>query len=160
MDQTRLEVRPFREEDVGQLHGLMMKLAEFEGYVSGVTERDLKDQGLCDDPSFEAFVAHETGKADLLGMAVIYTIPFTYTGRPNLVLKELFVEESARTLGVGSKLFEAVKRRAKALNCIELLWTIVPWNDNARAFYSKHGGRKEERWEAWICDDFGDGDNG
>ncbi|MGI9370429.1 MAG: GNAT family N-acetyltransferase [Ruegeria sp.] len=154
MTVKEIVVRPFQAADVPQLHALMLALAEFEGYDLAVTPADIIDRGLSDAPQFEAFVAHHTGSTELLGMAVVYQIPYTYHLKPNLVLKELNVTEASRGSGVGEALFGAVKSRAAELQCGQLLWAVVPWNDKAKGFYSKNGGRSEDRWESWICDKF------
>ncbi len=154
MKTNEIVVRPFHAEDVPQLHALMSALADFEGYDLAVTPADVIRRGLSETPQFEAFVAHNKGSTDLVGMAVIYQIPYTYHLKPNLVLKELYVSEGSRGCGVGDALFGAVKARAAELQCGQLLWAVVPWNENAKRFYRKHGGRSEDRWESWICDKF------
>ncbi|MBL4614450.1 MAG: GNAT family N-acetyltransferase [Magnetovibrio sp.] len=154
MAEQDITVRPFQPPDVPQLHGLMRALAEFEGYEFVATQAGIMERGLSENPQFEALVAHFSGSDKLIGMAVIYQIPYTYHLKPNLVLKELFVTEQARGAGVGEALFNAVKVRASVLGCGQLLWSVVPWNDKAKSFYSKLGGRMEDRWEGWICEDF------
>ena len=61
---------------------------------------------VCSPRLFTAFVAEQDD--DLVGMAVVYTIPWTYTLRPKVVLKELFVEEAARNMGAGRAPMAAV----------------------------------------------------
>ena len=153
MGELEIVVRSFQSPDVQQLHGLMRALAEFEGYEFAVTQTDIIERGLSKSPQFEAFVAHLSGSDKLIGMAVLYQMPYTYHLKPNLVLKELFVTKQARGSGVGEALFKGVKARASVLGCGQLLWTVVPWNDKAKSFYSKLGGRMEDRWESWICED-------
>ena len=149
-----ISVRPFTRRDVPQLLSLMRGLAKFEGYIDAfeVTEEALLEHGLGHDPKFEAVVAHEEDKADLLGMAVLYAIPWTYDLRPNLVLKELYVDESARGMGVGAALFEAVARRARVLNCSRVLWTVLKGNGDAERFYRQQGGAPDPLWDSWTLD--------
>ena len=61
-----------------------------------------------------------------------------FKGKPSLLLKNLFVQESARGLKIGEKLVTKISCRALELNCcrIELL---VEKNNPARAFYEKFG---------------------
>ncbi len=89
MKSEEIVVRPFHAEDVPQLHALMSALADFEGYDLAVTPADVVERGLSEAPQFEVFVAHNTGSTDLVSMAVVYQIPYTYHLKPNLVLKEL-----------------------------------------------------------------------
>ncbi|WP_029040670.1 GNAT family N-acetyltransferase [Cucumibacter marinus] len=152
MPATAIAVRPFTRPDVPQLHDLMLALADFEGYDLAVTPDDIIKRGLGTSPQFEALVAHREGSDMLLGMAVTYLIPYTYSLKPTMVLKELYVTEEARGAGVGEALFNAVKARAAAGDCGQLIWTVVPWNEKAKLFYAKLGGRPEEQWQSWVCD--------
>jgi GNAT superfamily N-acetyltransferase len=101
-------VRPFERRDVAAVLALMRELAVFERYIAHfrVTEADLLEHGFGAHPRFGVFVA-EHGVA-IIGIAVHYQIPWTFDLRPILVLKELFVSETARGLGAGTALFDLV----------------------------------------------------
>ena len=145
-------VRDFVESDVPQLLELMISLAEFEGYVDefAVTEEVLRARGLGDNPEFKALVAEDAGNPGvLLGMAVYYFIPYTFDLRPDIVLKELFVAETARSSGVGEALMLQLASRAKAANCKRLKWLVLPENVRAKRFYAALGATHDASWEAW-----------
>ena len=88
-----MHVRLAERGDVDRLLELMRGLARFEEYIDrfAVTRESVLEHGFGDARLFTAFVAEQGD--DLVGMAVVYTIPWTYTLRPKVVLKELFVEE-------------------------------------------------------------------
>lgn len=111
MNASPLTVRPFERPDVSDVLGLMRGLAIFEGYIDKffVTEADLIEHGLGDNPRFGVLVADLGGRA--VGIAVHYVIPWTYDLKPALVLKELFVDETARSSGAGAALIAALKPR-------------------------------------------------
>ena len=146
-------VRPACAADASQLLALMRELAAFEGYIEQfcVSEEDLLERGLRGgaSPQFSALVA-ETGKGQLLAYALVYTVPYTFDLRPNLVLKELYVRESARGLGIGQALMAAVLNLAKQLGCARLKWNVLPGNTRAQVFYRSLGGAQDSAWEAWI----------
>jgi ribosomal protein S18 acetylase RimI-like enzyme len=144
------EVRPFRLEDVPALLKLMISLAEFERYADrfAVTEADLIERGLSTDPQFYALVA-ERDKV-LVGYAVYYLIPFTFTLEPRAVMKELFVVESARGVGVGGLLFDALCTEARARGANEVHWLVLPSNEAATRFYRAHGGARDDEWDRWF----------
>lgn len=152
-----LRVRSFTEADIPELLELMKGLARFEGYIDHfvVTRDDLAAHGLGPSPRFEAFVAEVEGVEGLVGMAVVYQIPWTYDLRPTLVMKELFVRESGRGRGVGGALLQRVAERAVELDCPRVLWTVLSTNEGARRFYSSAGARKDEVWEPWGLDEAG-----
>ncbi len=145
------EVRPFRASDTGELLALMRGLAEVEGYADDfdISEQDLIERGLSTRPDFRAYVVPRCGSGELLGMAVTYRINWTYAGRPNVVLKELFVREDARGVGVGHSLMQAVLDEARQINAYKLLWTVLPNNRRARLFYSSFGAVPDAKWQSW-----------
>lgn len=145
-------VRPFTQDDVPQLLELMKALARFEGYIDDfrITEAELIERGLGPAPQFEALVAHREGSPDLLGMTVIYLIPFTHTLRPKMVMKELFITKDARGLGLGTALFEAMLERARALDCYEVIWTVLKGNSPAEDFYRQRGASPDPVWDGWT----------
>lgn len=151
-----LKAREFSKEDVPQLLELMKGLARFEGYIDDfkVTEADIIDNGLNDKPLFKAYVAHHDNSSELLGMAVTYISPWTYNMRPNLVLKELFVKNSARGTQIGQKLMRAVAKQAKSINAKEIQWFVLSSNSKAQAFYTQLGGKHDSKWQVWdMLDD-------
>ena len=52
-------------------------------------------------------------------------------------LQDLFVDSSARGLGLGRKLIEAVYARAKADGCSRVHWLTQPGNTTARQLYDR-----------------------
>ncbi len=145
------EVREFAIEDVDQLLTLMHALAVFEGYDSAfrVSREALIDNGLGDSPLFRAYVMPDRLTGRILGMAVTYAIPWTYTLRPDLVLKELYVLDEARGMGVGDALMQAVISEAVSIDAFRLQWTVLESNDTAKRFYSSLGADKDTLWEKW-----------
>lgn len=147
-------VRDFQVADVPELLALMRELAAFEGYLDdfAVTGADLVERGLGAHPQFYAKVAGGLPGERLLGMAVIYFIPFTYTLRPACVLKELFVRGDARGLGVGQALLAAVASTALDHGAASMRWTVLSGNEGAQRFYAREGGRHDAAWQPWCMD--------
>lgn len=154
---TQIQVRPFMHADVGELLELMRGLARFEGYIDDfvVTEQDLVRFGLGAEPAFEAFVAEGSDGRGLLGMVVLYRIPWTYDLRPTLVMKELFVRDDARGRGVGQALLKRAAARAREIDCPRLIWTVLPSNTAAKRFYSAAGATQDLDWEHWQLGEAG-----
>lgn len=139
--------------DAAALLVLMRALARFEGYLDQfrVTETDLLERGLVQGArqEFTALVADD-GSGGLLGYAVVCSLPFTYDLLPNLLLKELYVEDARRGLGVGRALMAAVIAEGRARGCARLKWDVLQGNTKAQAFYRSLGGAPDARWEGWI----------
>lgn len=147
---TAIVVRPFVATDAAKLLGLMRDLARFEDYIDAfaVDEAALIRQGLGPDADFQAFVADEDG--ELVGMAVTYVLTWTYTLKPRVVLKELFVKESKRSGGAGRALMKRVQMHARELGAEHIAWTVMHGNRNAEAFYRRLGGQPDAKWENWL----------
>jgi GNAT superfamily N-acetyltransferase len=147
--------RRFEHRDIAQLLEMMRQLAIFEGYIDQfcVTAEDLQRFGLVDPPLFDAIVAYDSeGDSQLFGMAVYYTIPWTFTLKPTLVLKELYIKTSQRGRGIGTALFESLTRSAQAIGAFRINWTVVQGNENAMHFYRKMGGLPDTKWQNWTLE--------
>lgn len=150
---SAVTVRDFQAADIPALLSLMRALAEFEGYAQhfAVTADDLLTHGLGPDPLFGAKVA-VSAAGDLAGMAVHHIIRWTYDRRPTLVLKELYVSEGWRGLGVGHALMQAVATHAHTIGAPRLHWLVLPGNHAAMRFYRSLGGEPEAGWQSWHMD--------
>ena len=130
-----MRVRLAVPQDADRLLELMRGLARFEEYINefAVARESILEHGFGDARLFTAFVAEPDDY--LVGMAVTYPIQWTYTLRPKLVLKELFVEESARNMGVGKALMSAVNAHTRSAGAAEVIWTVMSGNVAAEDFY-------------------------
>lgn len=152
VDTPALVVRAFQRDDAEQLLALMRALAEFEGYAHrfAVNEFELLRRGLGDDPQFEALVAERADRpGELLGMAVYHFVRYSADLRPDLMLKELYVAERARAMGVGHALMERLQQRARDAGSTRIKWLVLPDNERAKRFYSACGARHDRDWENW-----------
>src|SRR5687768_4636044 len=134
-------IRRALASDAPQLLSLMRGLAQFEGYADrfAVTEDALLERGFSPQrpPEFIAWVAEIDGK--LLGYAVIYVIPFTFDLRPTLVLKEQFIDSTARGRNLGHGLMHAVIEHGRSVDARLIRWQVLPSNEPAKNFYRQHG---------------------
>lgn len=140
--------------DASQLLSLMRGLAQFEGYDDrfAVTVDALLERGFSPQrpPEFIAWVAAMDG--NLVGYALIYVIPFTFDLRPTLVLKELFIDASARGRNFGRGLMQAVIEHGRSMNARLIRWQVLPSNEPAKDFYRQHGACVDADWENWFLD--------
>ena len=145
-----MHVRLAERGDVDRLLELMRGLARFEEHIDrfAVTRESVLEHGFGDARLFTAFVAEQDD--DLVGMAVVYTIPWTYTLRPKVVLKELFVEEAARNMGAGRALMAAVISHAKSIGAADLIWTVMAGNSAAEGFYRSLSASPDHKWNSWA----------
>lgn len=145
-------IRRAQASDAPQLLSLMRGLARFEGYDDkfAVTVDALIERGFTPSrpAEFTAWVAELEGA--LVGYAVIYVIPYTFDLRPTVVLKELFIDESARGRNFGHGLMNAVIEHARSLNARLIRWQVLPDNESAKRFYRRSGAAADADWENWF----------
>jgi GNAT superfamily N-acetyltransferase len=154
MTTPAFEIRAFQKRDIPQLLELMKALAILEGYIDqfAVTARSLEDHGLGSNPRFGVLVA-VASSGSLLGMAVHYTIPWTFDLKPTLILKELYVSDATRGSGVGQALIKALAQEAKRVGAPRIKWTVLDANVPAQKFYANLGGRCDQEWQSWYLDE-------
>ena len=147
---TSIHIRRAVEADVSPLLELMHGLAEFEAYAAefAVDESTLRRQGFTrEPPDFYALVAEAPSVLPgLAGMLVYYLIPFTFRARPTLHIKELFVADAARRLGVGEALMRAAAAAALEHDCATIQWQVAEWNTSAQQFYERLGAQAAREW--------------
>jgi GNAT superfamily N-acetyltransferase len=144
---TELKIRKAIESDIPQLLPLMRDLAEFEKYADAfaITEDILREQGFRQSrPDFQCLVAEENGS--LIGMLVYYFVAFTYRAKPNLIIKELYVDESHRSNGVGNLLMKGAAQEAKCAGCGVIKWWVAKWNKRSIEFYERLGAKIDHDW--------------
>lgn len=149
-----MEIRKAIEEDVPNLLPLMRQLAEFEKYANdfAVTDELLREQGFHrSPPDFHCLIAEEA--SELVGFLVYYFVPFTYRAKPNLIIKELYTEESHRSRGVGKRLMKAVARQAEEVDCGMIKWSVAKWNQRGIKFYERLSARIDHDWHEFQMSD-------
>ncbi len=142
-------VREFIHQDIPQLLEMMRALATFEGYIEDfvVDEQTLTEWGLGKNPKFHVFVAEQN--SELLAYAACYEIPFTMDSRPTLVLKEMYALPKARGTGAAAATLQAVIGKANSIGAGRINWLVLPDNERAKNFYTKHGGKQDTNWHQW-----------
>lgn len=142
------QVRLATASDVPALLPLMRGLAEYEGYADrfAVTETTLLEQGFRHSPpDFECLVA-DMGDGVLSGMLVFYLIPFTFSARPTLFVKELYVAAEMRGTGVGEQLMRGAAAESVRRGCGLMKWQVARWNSGAARFYERLGATPDPEW--------------
>lgn len=149
---TETVIRRARPGDEHDILRLVRALASYEREPDAVkaTPEGLAALLFGDAPKVFAHVAEQDGR--VVGMAVWFFNFSTWTGRHGLYLEDLFVDPEARGGGVARGLFEALGQEAKAHDCARIDWGVLDWNELAKGFYRKLGGRQMTEWEPWRID--------
>lgn len=142
-----IEVRPAQRADSQQMWRLMRELAIFEKYIDSfaITPEIVEHRGFDKNPpDFYSLVAVD--KENIVGIAVYYFLLFTAQNRPAIYLKELYVDSAYRGHKIGEKLMLGLKQQAQQHNCLQIKWTVAPWNEDGKRFYARLGARQNNDW--------------
>ena len=138
-------VRPAQRSDIAELLAMMKALAVFEGYADKfrVTAAELEKR-LFDTRDFDVLIADQSGRP--CGMLVYYRLPFTYDLKPWVYMKELFVQEHARSAGVGKALMQQLIAECKKQGVSKIRFDVLASNLRAQDFYLSLGARADMDW--------------
>lgn len=120
---------------------LMRDLAKFEkmqGPDADAARRLAQDFGR----RYQSFVAEEGGQ--VVAYAIYYETYSNFLARPVLWLEDIYVDPSARRLGVASAMMERLKAEARSRGCGRIAWAVLDWNVEAIRFYEKIGAKKQD----------------
>lgn len=140
MPNPTIRIFPVRPEDFEQWKILWDDYAAFYGRTGDTALPE--EVTLCTWARFfdrseplHAFVAEMNGQ--ICGLVHCVTHRNTFTTKDICYLEDLFVAESARCMGAGRALIEAVYQQAQADGIDKVYWQTQASNTSARALYDK-----------------------
>ncbi|MGB8213149.1 MAG: GNAT family N-acetyltransferase [Anaerolineales bacterium] len=146
-----IEIRKAEQSDVPAIAKILRELGWFAHIT---TETPAETQAhiarqlvLCQtDDSHLVFVA-EAANGEVVGYVSVHWLPYLIHTGPEGYVSELFINNSSRGQGIGSRLLETVESEAIRRGCTRLaLLNMRQRESYQREFYSKHGW--EERPQA------------
>lgn len=95
------------------------------------------DQMSADQELVKGFVA-ESDHGEIVGYVTYFFTYHTWSGK-SMYMDDLYVQETYRSSGTGSKLINNVIEEARDLGCMSLRWQVSNWNHPAIDFYKSLG---------------------
>ena len=95
-------------------------------------------------PGAEVLLAERSG--EVVGFALYFHNYSTFLARRGIYLEDLFVDRTARGMGIGKALFQAVGRTAVRRGCGRYEWSVLDWNQPAIDFYRRFGAVPMHDW--------------
>ena len=135
---TAVTVRQAEFQDAAIVLEMERSLARFLKHEEGfkATLADVERDGFGDAPRYEAWLAEADGKP--AGLLTLFATYSTFKAKPCLFIDSLYVEESARGLGIGAILMRKACQLAVERGCIRVDLNVLDWNP-ARQFYGSLG---------------------
>ena len=149
-DGTEINIRQAKSGDVKAIAVILRGLGWFtymnEETLTDTERRITRQIDLCHaDKSHTVLVAEDRGSV-VVGYAAVHWLPYLMLPGSEGYISELFVSESARGKGIGTRLLAAVTAQAMKRGCTRLMLVNRRSRDSyRRGFYSKLGW--EERGE-------------
>ena len=138
-------IRPGVLEDLPEVVDMIRELADYEKSLDQVeiTADILERDGFGDHPYFWLTIAEKDG--EIAGLAFYFIRYSTWKGK-TLYLEDFVVKTKFRRQGIGTALFNDLKRKVAEENLAGLVWQVLDWNQPAIDFYRKHGASIRSGW--------------
>ena len=137
-------IEPAGEADIPIVLSLIREMAAYEhaSREIEVNETLLRQFVFSDRPHAEVFLGYyETAP---VAYAIILPKFYSYQGRPNLYLEDLYVQPHLRGKGIGKVMMTHLAKLALDRGCAFLEWSVLDWNEPAIQFYRRLGARRVE----------------
>lgn len=138
-------IRNCELSDVSKLVVLCQKHAEFEkaDFSPEGKEEGLAKALFSENPKLYCLVV--ATKETIVGYAS-YTFDYsTWDAADFMYMDCLFLEEEARSFGIGEVLIEKLKQIAIEKNCINIQWQTPEFNTRAIKFYNRIGAKGKDK---------------
>jgi GNAT superfamily N-acetyltransferase len=151
---TEVHIRKANLEDAAAIATIMRDLGWFERINAespeATTQKIARHLELCHaDNSHLVYVAEVEGMVQ--GYAAVHFVPYLIFDGPEGYVSELFIAESARGQGIGTKLLDVIAREARARGCSRLgLLNNRVRESYRREFYKKRGWQERDNYVHFI----------
>ncbi|WP_291286599.1 GNAT family N-acetyltransferase [Flavobacterium sp.] len=138
-------IRNCEPSDLPKLVVLCQKHADYEKAVFSPEgkENKLKEALFGERPKLHCLVV--ATKETIVGYAS-FTFDFsTWNAAAFLYMDCLFLEEKARSFGIGEILIEKLKQIGKENNCVNMQWQTPQFNERAIKFYHRMGAKGKDK---------------
>jgi GNAT superfamily N-acetyltransferase len=146
---TTFSIRPATAQDVTHIHSMIVELAVFEKleHLVVATEALLHEGLFGAHPSCEAIVGEENG--EVVTFALFFHNFSTFLTKKGLYLEDLYVRQSHRGKGFGTRMLTRLAQIALERGCGRFEWSVLDWNEPAIQFYKSMGADVMPDWR--IC---------
>ena len=142
---SALAIKKVNEENFNDFLGLIDKLAEYEKLKPPDNEakKRLRQDCLSEKPpKYQAFIG-KIGAKPVSYMIYFFTYS-SFLALPILFLEDIFVLEEYRRHGVGKKMIEFIREKAKQEGCGRIEFMVLKWNKSAQQFYEENKAQRLE----------------
>lgn len=149
MTESVLAIRAAEPRDVAHIHAMIVELAVFEKleHMVVATEALLHEGLFGARPACEAIVGEADG--EVVTFALFFHNFSTFLTKKGLYLEDLYVRQSHRGKGYGTRMLQRLAQLALERGCGRFEWSVLDWNQPAIDFYQAMGADVMPDWR--IC---------
>jgi len=146
---TTFAIRPATPADIVHIQAMIVELAVFEKleHLVVATEENLHEGLFGAHPACEAIVGEADG--EVVTFALFFHNFSTFLTKRGLYLEDLYVKQSHRGKGYGSRMLKHLARLAVERGCGRFEWSVLDWNTPAINFYKSMGAEILPDWR--VC---------
>jgi len=148
-DDPPFSIRAAERADVPEILAMIRELAEYERLAHEVRAEAPRLEESLFGPRPYAEVLMGTAGGRAAGFALFFHNYSSFLARPGIYLEDLYVRPAFRGRGLGRALLARLARIALERGCGRLEWSVLDWNEPAKAFYRNLGARPLEGWSTW-----------
>ena len=143
---TAFTLRDVVSGDEALVLRFVRELAEYEKLLHDVraTPAQLRAALFGPRPDLYGLIAEVAGAP--VGFAVWFTTFSTFNGSRCAYVEDVYVQVAHRGGGIGRALFADIARRALALGCERMEWSVLDWNAPSIEFYRRIGAQPVRGW--------------
>lgn len=131
-----------RKAEPADFPGIFQMILDFAHFIRKPEYVQISPEQMEQDKDhFNCLIA--TDNDTIVGFATYFFAYYSWTGRA-VYLDDLYVIESFRGTGIGSRLFDAVYELGRAEGCKNMKWQVSNWNARAIAFYKQRGAQIDD----------------
>lgn len=133
-----------RKDEAQLILSFIEKKAEFDGSMRTVapeitnTVQKIESNILGDNPVAKV-IFFKNEEQEAMGFALYHVRYSSFSGSPSIWLDDLYVNDSARSKGIGLILIDALKQKAKDIFATHISWTASALNTRGQVFYNRLG---------------------
>lgn len=131
-----------RKAEPADFPGIFQMILDFAHFIRKPEYVQISPEQMEQDKDhFNCLIATDHDK--IIGFATYFFAYYSWTGRA-VYLDDLYVIESYRGTGIGSRLFDSVYELGRAEGCKNMKWQVSNWNTRAITFYKQRGAQIDD----------------
>ena len=137
---SNIYIRAAEVSDFETLYSMMREFAAFQKTPERLT---LTPEQMRRDKDIFKCLVPVSSEDEIVGFSTWFFAYYSWTGKA-VYMDDLYVAESYRGNGIGSRLLQAVIELAKQAGCNKVKWQVSKWNEPGITYYKKMGATIDE----------------